>query len=74
MGNISTSIPEDVPPPGPGSLVAVAVVLVPEEISGLLHHILPGWETLAGMAAFKHLINIQIYSSHFNLNSMHIIK
>lgn len=50
------------------------VVLVPEEISELLHHILPGWETLAGMAAFKHLINIQIYSSHFNLNSMHIIK
>lgn len=50
------------------------VVLVAEEISELPHHILPGWETLAGLAAFKHLINIQIYSSHFNLNSMHIIK
>lgn len=30
--------------------------------------------TLPGMAAFKRLINIQIYSSHFNLNSMHIIR
>lgn len=47
---------------------------VPEEISELTHHTLSGWETGPGMAAFKCLINIQIYSSHFNLNSMHIIK
>lgn len=56
-----------------GPLGAVPVVLVPKEISELQHtHSLAG--TLPGMAAFKRLINIQIYSSHFNLNSMHIIR
>lgn len=49
-------------------------MLVPQEVSELWLYPHPHWGTLPGMAAFKCLINIQIYSSHFNLNSMHIIK
>lgn len=76
-GTVGTSLP---PSQRASFLLALGlwwqslVAQVPEEISEFLHHTLPGWGTLSGMAAFKCLINIQIYSSHFNLNSMHIIK
>lgn len=71
-GEASISTPEGVPPPGLGLWWQYLAALVPKEISELLHHTLPDWGTLPGMA--KRLINIQIYSSTFNMKSMHIIK
>lgn len=62
------------PLPRPGLWWPCLLGLVPEEMAELLHHKLSCQGTLPGMAAFKRLINIQIDSSHFNLNSMHIIR